>query len=210
MDISAAGPVAWASRLVPSALTFAQRCHDGQQRDSGAPFIEHPREVARLLHEAGCSETLVAAGLLHDLLEDTHVEPGALRARFGPAVAQLVETVSDDAGVAGYRQRKRKLREQVRSVGGDAALLFAADKISKVREASERMGRGDRRSAGELERHDELRLEHYAESLRMLQDVAPRHSLVELLAAELDEAHRDRRGVRDRRAPVSALSAAAG
>ena len=121
--------------LAPSALDFATRSHANQRRDSdGAPFIEHAIEVARLLREAGCSEELVAAGLLHDVVENTNVSLGELEDNFGAGVAELVRAVSDDADIAGYRERKRALRAQVRQAGSDAALLFAADKIAKVRE----------------------------------------------------------------------------
>lgn len=51
----------------------------------------------------------------------------------GADVANLVQAVTDHASAHSYRQRKQVLREQVRSAGGEAALLFAADKISKLR-----------------------------------------------------------------------------
>jgi len=63
-----------ASSLIRSTLAFAALRHGGQRRESdGAAFIEHPVEVARLLRGAGCSEIVVAAGLLHDIVEDTDV-----------------------------------------------------------------------------------------------------------------------------------------
>lgn len=178
------------SLLVRSALGFAARRHARQRRDSdGAPFIAHPLEVARLLRDAGCSEVVIAGGLLHDVLETTYTSVAELTTRFGPEVANLVQAVSDDPSVESYRERKQRLREQVRNADHDAALVFAADKVSKVREQRQRIT-PDRVASGapDLERlcHDEaMRLEHYHESLRMLQDVAAGHPLVELLANEL-------------------------
>jgi (p)ppGpp synthase/HD superfamily hydrolase len=62
------------SSLVRSALVFAVRCHARQRRRSdGTAFIEHPLKVAGLLHDAGCSDVVVAAGLLHDVVEDSQV-----------------------------------------------------------------------------------------------------------------------------------------
>jgi hypothetical protein len=179
-----------------SARAFAARCHAGQLRESdGAPFIEHPLEVAGLLHDAGCSEVVVAAGLLHDVVADSLVSPAELTARFGPAVATLVQAVTDHECVGSYRERKYVLREQVRNAGGEAALLFAANMISKVRELPDQIRR-DRarfgatargiRARDHLERYQQIRLEHYQESLEMLYRVAPRHPLVERLAKELD------------------------
>jgi (p)ppGpp synthase/HD superfamily hydrolase len=182
------------SSLVRSALVFAVRCHARQRRRSdGAAFIEHPLEVAGLLHDAGCSDVVVAAGLLHDVVEDSHVTVAELTWRFGAEVAGLVQAVTEDSTVEDYRHRKRMLREQVRITGGDAALVFAADKIAKVRELPEavRRDRGQLAEASSRERdqaehQQRLRLEHYRRCLRMLQRVATGHPLVKRLAGDLD------------------------
>ena len=96
------------SPLTRSALAFAVRCHAGRRRDSDdAPLIEHPLEVARLLRAAGCSAVLVAAGLLHHVVENAEVGATELGARFGKEVADLVMAVTDDASVHSYRRRKQ-------------------------------------------------------------------------------------------------------
>ncbi len=184
------------SALAQSALEFATHCHAGQRRGSDdALFIEHPLEVARLLRDAGCSAVVVAAGLLHDVVEDTGVTNAELDERFGADVAALVCSVTEDPSVRTYRRRKLALREQVRDAGGEAALLFAADKIAKVRELPDQ-ARRDRarfgsvprghRASGRRRRYQQLRLEHYRESLGMLEQVAPRHPLVQRLAEEIE------------------------
>jgi len=184
-----------ASALTRAALAFALRSHAGQQRNSdGAAFVEHSLEVARLLRDAGCSDVLVAAGLLHEVLEDGHVSVDELTEHFGADVAGLVRAVSDDTCVRSYRQRKQMLCEQVRDTGGDAALLFCADKISKLRELPDQVTRDrgrfhatahEHRASSHLEHYQQMRLEHYRESLAMLQRVAPRHPLVRQLAHEI-------------------------
>ena len=75
------------SPLTGDALSFAADRHAGQIRDldGQVPFVTHPVEVAYLLHEAGYSDEVVAAGVLHDVLEDTDVKPEELRGRFGDA-----------------------------------------------------------------------------------------------------------------------------
>jgi len=178
------------SSLVRAATKFAARSHANQQRgNERGPFIEHPLEVGRLLRDAGCSDVVVAAGLLHDVLENTHTSPGELTARFGPEVAGLVQAVSEDASVTNYRRRKHLLREQVLEAGGHAALIFAADKISKVRELPDRVAHERTRYGSAVPAHLQhdlhLRLEHYHASLRMLRAVAPAHPLVTRLAEEL-------------------------
>ncbi|MEA2150446.1 MAG: hypothetical protein QOD69_2276 [Solirubrobacteraceae bacterium] len=202
--------------LSESALAFAVCCHAGQRRNSdGAPFIEHPLEVARLLRAAGCSDVLVAAGLLHDVLASTEVGAGELTERFGADVAALVAAVSDDTSVHSYRRRKQVLREQVHGAGVDAAVLFAADRICMLRELPNQVAR-DRarfdaaapqsRVCVQLEYFQQLRLEHFQQSLRMLQRVAPRHPLVSGLAAELDACPVTVRWRRDQR-PSSGVAA---
>lgn len=185
-----------ASALTRSALAFAVRCHAGRRRTSdGGPFIEHPLEVARLLRTAGCSDVLVAAGLLHAVMANAEVSAGELTERFGVEVADLVAAVSNDASVHSYPRRKQVLREQIRRAGREAAVLFAADRICKLRELPEQVMR-DRarfdeeapasRAWGRLEYFQQLRLEHFQQSLRMLQHVAPGHQLVKRLADDLD------------------------
>jgi (p)ppGpp synthase/HD superfamily hydrolase len=184
-------PIPQPSLLLRAALRFAARRHALQRRDSdGAPFIEHPREVARLLRDAGCRDVVIAAGLLHDVLEDTDATASELRARFGTEVASLVQAVSEDVSAGDYRERKQRLRDQVEGTGGDALLIFAADKISKVRELSSSLKDPQARPAAatlnRLEHQARLRLEHYEESLRMLRRRAAEHPLVARLADELD------------------------
>lgn len=176
-------------------MAFAVRCHAGQRRDSdGEPFIKHPVEVARLLRDAGCSEHVVAAGLLHDVVEDTDVGFAEISARFGAEIAALVHGVTDDSCIEGYRLRKQVLRDQVRFAGADVALLFAADKIANVRDLPRRIVRERRRIEGlspdnrtrrYLENHHAMRLEHYRACLAMLEHVVPEHPLVRQLAEEL-------------------------
>ena len=169
------------SPLTRDALSFAADRHAGQTRGSdGAPFVTHPVEVACLLHEAGYSDEVVAAGVLHDVLEDTDVEREELASRFGDRVAGLVAAVSDDPTIKDGVERKAALRRQVAASGSEAGVIFAADKISKARELRVRMSHGD---AGEV---DHLKLDHYRASLEMLDGLMPGNGLIGRLRAELD------------------------
>ena len=166
------------SPLTRDALAFAASSHAGQTRDSDdSPFVTHPVEVARLLHEAGYSDEVVAAGVLHDVLENTGAGSDELERRFGSEVTRLVAAVSDDESIDDYGERKAALREQVARAGECAAAVFAADKVSKARELRVRGGRFSRR--------DELRIQHYEASLEMLDLVLPGRDLVDRLRAEL-------------------------
>jgi (p)ppGpp synthase/HD superfamily hydrolase len=170
------------SPLTRAALEFAASHHEGQTRDEGgAPFVTHPVEVACLLHEAGYSDEVVAAGVLHDVLEDTDAERDELERSFGAEVARLVAAVSDDASIEDYGTRKAALRSQVAGAGECAAAVFAADKISKARELGARRGRFSRR--------DQARIEHYEASLQMLERTLPGRGLVDRLRVELEALH---------------------
>jgi (p)ppGpp synthase/HD superfamily hydrolase len=108
--------------------------HGGQRRADRTPFILHPLEVASLLYYSGAPDHLIAAGVMHDLIEKTDATPANLRERFGPRITELVLAVSDDARIAGYAKRKAALRQQVAGAGDEALTLCAADKLSKLRE----------------------------------------------------------------------------
>ena len=168
------------SPLTRDALAFATRWHEGQTRDTDSiPFLTHPVEVACLLHEAGYSDDVVAAGVLHDVLEDTEVERAELEERFGPEVARLVAAVSDDPAIEDHAERKAALRAQVAAASKDAAAVFAADKVSKTREMRVRLAHG------RFERRDRAKIDHYEASLTLLDELVPGHRLVDLLRTEL-------------------------
>ena len=147
----------------------------------GAAFIEHPREVALLLHASGAPDPLVAAGLLHDTLERTAATPSDLTLRFGPEVAALVAAVTQRPLIRSYRQRKAALRERATGSGEPAAILFAADKVAKS--ASTARSWPDRCAAANPPRP--RRVHHYTESLLSLEAVIPDHPLVHELRREL-------------------------
>ena len=168
--------------LARAAWDFAQDAHGEQQRASdGAPFMLHPREVAALLYATGARDEVVAAGVLHDTVELTPTSVGEISERFGSAVGELVGAVTEDADIRSYRQRKAALRDQAIASGEPAAVIFAADKLSKVREYRTQLAHSTR--GGDPPRP--RRLSHYAESLLRLERVIPHHPLVVELRKEL-------------------------
>jgi GTP pyrophosphokinase len=81
-------------QLICKAFNFAYRLHEGQTRKSGEPYIAHPIAVAGLLRDLGGSAPMIAAGFLHDVVEDTEVTLEELEANFGTEVRLLVEGVT--------------------------------------------------------------------------------------------------------------------
>lgn len=140
----------------------------------------HPIEVASLLREAGYPDHVIAAGTLHDVIENTDTQSGDLAKRFGQKVALLVTAVSEDPSIEDDGERKAALRSQVARAGDEAVAIFAADKISKVRELRLQ------RSRGRFDPASRAKLAHYEASLEMLAEQMPGHELVEQLRMELE------------------------
>jgi (p)ppGpp synthase/HD superfamily hydrolase len=168
------------SPTTEAALAFASARHAGQYREvDRVPFIAHPIEVARLLSHDGHPDHVIAAGLLHDLLEKTATTRAELHRRFGGRIARLVTTVSEDPSIGDYEERKRDLRDRVARADSDALAVYAADKVAKVREQA--MQAPSRRQDAD----SRAKLAHYRASLDMLRRVAGAAALVDRLDVEL-------------------------
>jgi hypothetical protein len=141
--------------------------------------IVHPIEVGRLLHGDGQPDHVVAAGLLHDVLEKTETTALELELEFGTDIAQLVAAVSDDPPIEAYEERERDSREGVELSGCETLAIHAADKIAKVREL------GLLSAWRVSQRKNQAELSHYQASFEMLRRAAGHTSLVLCLEAEL-------------------------
>ncbi|NET73425.1 MAG: bifunctional (p)ppGpp synthetase/guanosine-3',5'-bis(diphosphate) 3'-pyrophosphohydrolase, partial [Sphaerospermopsis sp. SIO1G2] len=80
--------------LIANAFKFAYQLHEGQSRKSGEPYIAHPVAVADLLRDLGGSAAMIAAGFLHDVVEDTEITIEEIEEHFGAEVRLLVEGVT--------------------------------------------------------------------------------------------------------------------
>jgi guanosine-3',5'-bis(diphosphate) 3'-pyrophosphohydrolase len=123
-------------RMVSEAALLASRRHNGMARKGrgNEPYINHLAEVANLVSEAtgGADAELVAAGWLHDTIEDTGMTREELADRFSARVAAIVAEVTDDMGLPKDERRRLQI------VGAphkspDAKLIKIADKISNIR-----------------------------------------------------------------------------
>jgi (p)ppGpp synthase/HD superfamily hydrolase len=123
-------------RHVSEAADFAARRHSGQQRKGSGhePYVNHLAEVANLLSMAtnGTDAELVAAGWLHDTIEDTATTREQLAQQFGERVAALVVEVTDDMSLPKQERREKQIVDAPRKSPG-AKLIKIADKISNIR-----------------------------------------------------------------------------
>jgi (p)ppGpp synthase/HD superfamily hydrolase len=166
-----------------AALDFAASRHAGQRRDAdNAPFILHPLEVAHLLQGRDYPDHVIAAGVLHDILENTDVTREELEEQFGPDVTELVVAVSDPEGDGTYAERKARLREEVAAASTDAAAVFAADKVAKAREL--RLGLVSHGAGAAAVDRDKL--DHYWACLAVLEARLGPQPLVRQLRFELE------------------------
>jgi (p)ppGpp synthase/HD superfamily hydrolase len=168
--------------MAQAAIAFATVRHTGQHREiDHAPFITHPIEVGCLLRRDGQPEEVIAAGLLHDILEKTATTSAELHRRFGAEIARRVESVSDDPSIGDYMSRKRELRDRVAHADAGTCAVFTADKIAKVRELALLPARQL------TEPKNRAKLAHYRASLKMLRRVDGDVPLVDRLDAELKQ-----------------------
>jgi GTP pyrophosphokinase len=124
--------------LVTRAFRYAATAHEGQQRQSGSDFIEHPVGAARICAELRLDEQTIAAALLHDVVEDTDTDIEDVRAAFGDEIARLVEGVTkltrisfqsrEQAEAENYRKMIVAMSEDVRVI-----LIKLADRLHNMR-----------------------------------------------------------------------------
>lgn len=118
------------------ALVFAAEAHANQRRKGAAqePYVNHLLEVMDLVARAGGGEDrdLMIAALLHDVVEDTAVTDGALRARFGARVADIVAETSDDVSLPKPARRAQRIAG-IGDKSPEARLIKIADAISNLR-----------------------------------------------------------------------------
>lgn len=83
--------------LLTKAIFFATKAHEGQMRKmTNTPYILHPIEVASIIATITDDQDIMAAGVLHDVIEDCGIEPATIRELFGPRVSALVQSDSED------------------------------------------------------------------------------------------------------------------
>src|SRR6185369_11405619 len=125
-----------AVRLISEAAELAARRHNGMARKGRGqePYINHLAEVANLLATAtdGVDAELVAAGWLHDAIEDTATTREELAQKFGERVAALVVEVTDDMTLPKAERRRKQIVDAPRKSPG-AKLIKIVDKISNIR-----------------------------------------------------------------------------
>lgn len=124
--------------LIIRAFDIADKMHEGQKRLSGEPYIIHPMNVASILDELGLDERAIAAGLLHDVVEDTHYSKEDMAKEFGEDIANLVEGVTKISEIKS-QSKETEAAENIRKMllatikDVRVMLIKLADKTHNVR-----------------------------------------------------------------------------
>ena len=127
------------TRLVARAYEVAERCHRGQQRRSGDPYISHPLAVATIVAELGMEPPTLCAALLHDTVEDTALSLTDVAREFGEEVGRLVDGVTKlDKVRYGELAEAETIRKMVVAMARDPKVLIVklADRLHNIRTVS--------------------------------------------------------------------------
>jgi len=176
------------SALIRDALALAREAHAGQVRQTGSgemPFIEHPLAVAEHLANEGFGDEVVAAGLLHDVVEHAGVSLEELRERFGDEVADLVGVLTESEAIGPYEERKGEHRDRVAAAGREAHAVFTADKTANVETLREAYAVEGEDVDAELPVSLDLKIFVWELDLEMLFHAAPELPLVDRFADEM-------------------------
>jgi len=138
--------------LVEEAYRFAEKAHEGQLRESGEPYLEHPLQVAITLADLQMDSGALAASLLHDVCEDCGISLSEIEAKFSAEVAKLVdgvtklsqlslqlpEGVARKSSAADSQQQAESLRKMLVAMAEDLRVVFIklADRLHNMRTLS--------------------------------------------------------------------------
>lgn len=123
-----------APNMIDLAIEVAAKAHRDQLRKgTDVPYVSHPCAVGLILEQAGCTEEVVAAGILHDTVEDTPLTLADIERDFGAEVARLVAGSSEPDKSRSWEDRKRHTMEVLREAPLDVCQVVCADKLHNVR-----------------------------------------------------------------------------
>ncbi len=126
------------AKIIKKAFYVSLQAHKDMRRKSGEPYIYHPLAVAQIaVEEIGLGTTSIVAALLHDVVEDTHLELEDIQRDFGPKVASIIDGLTKISGVFehGSSQQAENFRKMVLTLSDDVrvVLIKLADRLHNMR-----------------------------------------------------------------------------
>jgi (p)ppGpp synthase/HD superfamily hydrolase len=120
--------------LIDRAIEVAVKAHKRQKcKGTRIAYITHPFAVGVLLAKAGCSGEVIAAGILHDVVEDARIKPDRIREEFGVRVAAIVEQCTEPDKRRPWEKRKQHTLDSLKQGGLEVKFVGCADKLHNIR-----------------------------------------------------------------------------
>jgi len=120
--------------VIEKALQVASKAHLNQYRKhTNIPYITHPVAVGMILMKAGYGDDVIAAGILHDTVEDTTLSLADIEREFDPKIAGIVEGCSEPNKSLSWEERKRHTIEFLKSASIEIRAVACADKLHNIR-----------------------------------------------------------------------------
>jgi (p)ppGpp synthase/HD superfamily hydrolase len=179
------------SERYESALALAALAHQGQVRKAGGdPFIVHVTHVSVILLRHGFSENVAVAGLLHDVVEDQDVPLADIEARFGPAVAEMVATLTERKREGDVERpweiRKQEALVKLRSASPEAVAVKAADVLHNAHSVALALRREGPALWDRFSRGPEETLWYYRSVAQIVRERLGEHPLAQELEGAID------------------------
>ena len=124
--------------LIEKAYAVAKKYHEGQMRLSGEEFVKHPLEVAKILADLELNSKTIAAGIMHDVIEDTEADYGEIKTLFGEEIADMIEGVSKLSKITldtRKEQQVESLRKMLMAMSKDIRVIIIklSDRLHNMR-----------------------------------------------------------------------------
>ncbi|MBO0959679.1 bifunctional (p)ppGpp synthetase/guanosine-3',5'-bis(diphosphate) 3'-pyrophosphohydrolase [Neobacillus sp. MM2021_6] len=119
--------------VIEKALQIASKAHANQfRKHTDIPYITHPVAVGMMLMKAGYGDDLVAAGILHDTVEDTSLTLADIERDFGRIIARIVEGCSEPDKSLSWEERKKHTIEFLKTAPEEVRAVACADKLHNI------------------------------------------------------------------------------
>lgn len=171
--------------LIEKAIRMSVSAHAGQMRKDGPPYIIHPVAVSLMLARHGFAEAVIAAALVHDVLEDAPVTADEMRDELGEEVLALVKAVSYDKALS-WEDARVAYVEAVRTAPEGAKAISIADKIHNAESLLMAYEKEGKSIWSHFNRSRDKKLWFEEEMLKMMRE-SWQHPLVEEYAALVEK-----------------------
>jgi (p)ppGpp synthase/HD superfamily hydrolase len=173
--------------LIDTAIEFAAKAHSSQcRKGTDIPYISHPYAVGMILQKAGCKEEVIAAGILHDTLEDTDTTEEELLHHFGEKVLMIVKGCSEPDKGASWEARKKHTLEYIKNASLSIRQVACADKLHNLRTIKRDLENSGEKAWDKFNRGVEKQKWYYTEIVKSL-EYAGRFALLDELQDEVEE-----------------------